>query len=116
MSFVYLQTETLAVLIAGLYSTYGDVNPMAIPQSLWLEIAEKLEPYLDEWDYETLSFEDWIKYNLFIYPTIALDDETLDDIKKSTIFFERINGIVLLSVSMDMEVNDWDSRDSIDTS
>jgi len=104
MSFVYLSTDTLAVLIAGLYSTFGDINPMAIPQSLWLEIAEKLEPYLDEWDYDKISFEDWVRYNLFIYPTMALDDETLDELKESSVYFERLNGNALLSVGMDMGV------------
>lgn len=102
MSFVFLTTETLAVLIAGLYATFSDLNPVAVPQSLWLEIAEKLEPYLDEWDYEKLSFEDWVKYNLFIYPTQALDEETLLELMESTIYFERVNGNVLLSISMEM--------------
>ena len=106
MSFVFLTTETLAVLIAGLYVTFSDLNPVAVPQSLWLEIAERLEPYLDEWDYEKLSFEDWVKYNLFIYPTMALDEDTLKDIKETTQYFERVNGNVLLSVSMDMGVSD----------
>ena len=79
---------------------------MAIPQSLWLEIAEKLEPHLENWDYGKISFEDWIKYNLFIYPTMALDDDTLKDIKETTEYFERVNGNVLLSVSMDMGMNE----------
>lgn len=102
MSFVFLTTETLAVLIAGLYATFSDLNPVAVPQSLWLEIAEKLEPYLDEWDYEKLSFEDWVKYNLFIYPTQALDEDTLLELMESTIYFERVNGNVVLSISMEM--------------
>ena len=106
MSYVFLATETLAVLIAGLYTSFSDINPMAIPQSLWLEIAEKLEPHLENWDYGKISFEDWIKYNLFIYPTMALDDDTLKDIKETTEYFERVNGNVLLSVSMDMGMNE----------
>ena len=89
-------------MIAGLYATFSDLNPVAVPQSLWLEIAEKLEPYLDEWDYEKLSFEDWVKYNLFIYPTQALDEDTLLELMESTIYFERVNGNVLLSISMEM--------------
>jgi len=102
MSFVFLNTDTLGVLIAGLYATYSDINPMAIPNSLWLEIAEKVEPYLENWDYEKISFEEWIKYNLFIYPTMAIDDESLKEMKESTIYFERLNGNALLSISMDM--------------
>ena len=102
MSFICLNTDTIGVLIAGLYATFSDVNPLAIPNSLWLEIAEKLEPYLDGWDYDKISFEEWIKYNLFIYPTVALDEETLKEMKESTVYFERVNGNVLLSISMDM--------------
>ena len=99
---VTLSVSTLSILIAGLYSVFTDVNPMAIPESLYLEIAEKLVPYLDEWDYGKLSFEDWVKYNLFIYPTQALDEETLLELMESTIYFERVNGNVLLSISMEM--------------
>lgn len=99
---LHLSVSTLSILIAGLYSVFSDVNPMAIPESLYLEIAEKLVPYLDEWDYEKLSFEDWVKYNLFIYPTQALGEETLVELMESTIYFERVNGNVLLSISMEM--------------
>ena len=97
-----LSVSTLSVLIAGLYAVYTDVNPLAIPESLYYEIAEKLAPYLENWDYEKISFEEWIKYNLFIYPTMAIDDESLKEMKESTIYFERLNGNALLSISMDM--------------
>ena len=46
MGAVELETTTLSVLIAGLYCTEHEVNSMAIPQSLWLEIAEKVEYFL----------------------------------------------------------------------
>lgn len=99
---VELATDTLSVLIAGLYCTFNHIDSMAIPQSVYLEIAEKLEPYLMEWDYEKISFEDWIENNLLILPRILLDDDTVNEMINDTVYWERDNGNVVLSISMNM--------------
>lgn len=104
MAQVELNTNTLAVLIAGIYCTEHDVDSMAIPQSLWMEIAEKVEYFLPLWDYEKITFEDWVKNGLFIYPTVMLDSEDLDYMQKNTLYWERINGNVQLTISMDIKL------------
>ena len=103
MGIIKLNTNTLSVLIAGLYCTEHDVNSMAIPQSLWIEIAEKLESFLPLWDYDKISFEEWVSNCLFIYPTLLLDSEDLEEMKSKALYWERMNGNVMLSVLMDIE-------------
>lgn len=96
-----LEVSTIAILVAGLYCTFNNVDSMAIPSSLYIEIAEKLVPYLNNWDYEKLSFEDWIKYNLIILPKIMVEDE-IDELKKNELYFERDNGNIMLVVTAEM--------------
>lgn len=99
---VDLQTSTLSVLIAGLYSVRYNVNAMAIPESIYLQIAEKLEKYLPNWDYSKISFEEWVNTHLLIYPKPLLSDDEIEDLKQNTIYWEIPNGNIILSVSMDM--------------
>ena len=101
---VELETPTLAVLVAGMYCTNTGVDSMAIPQSLWMEIAEKLEYFIgcDLWDFSKISFEDWINTSLFIYPKIMIDEGDLEDMQKTTLYWEHSNGNIMLSVSMDI--------------
>ena len=96
-----LEVGTLATLISGLYCTYTATDPLAIPTSLYIELAEKLVPYLEKWDYEKLSFEDWIKYNLLIVPKVMIEDD-IDEYKKNEMYFERENGRVILVVTAEM--------------
>lgn len=91
-----IEVGTLATLIAGLYCLNSVVDPVAIPTSVYIELCEKLVPFLDGWDYEKLSFEDWVKYNLIIAPKMMFSDEDVEAFKKNTIYFERDNGPVLL--------------------
>lgn len=97
-----LELSTLSVLIAGLYCHYSSVDPMAIPESLYIEIAEKLVPYLENWNYEKISFEQWLQYNLLIMPKIMVEDE-LEELKKNEFYIERDNGNIMLIVSADMD-------------
>ena len=99
---VSLEKSTLATLIAGLYCLYSDIDPIAIPESVYLEIAEKLVYFLISWDYEKITFEDWIKYGLMIYPKEMLSEEDLKYLQENTLYWERINGNVTLIVSMDI--------------
>lgn len=93
---------TFSVLISGLYCGFHGVDPMAIPESVWMEIVEKLESYLDKWDYDVCSLEQFFQNNLIIYPRTMLDDATVKDMKENTLYWERVNGNVILSISMDM--------------
>ena len=72
MAKVELETNTLAVLVAGMYCTDHQVDSMAIPQSLWIQIAEKLEYFLPDWDFDKISFEEWIRTHLLQGEAIPL--------------------------------------------
>ena len=105
---VELNLHTIAVLVSGLYCIHHEVDAMAIPESVWLNIAEKLEYFLPNWDYSIISFEDWISNGLTIYPREMLSDEDLEYLKKNTLYWEISNCNVLLSVSMDLVFNGVD--------
>lgn len=108
MVLVELETSTLAVLVAGIYCTDNQVDSMAIPQSTWLSIAEKLEYFLENnlWDFEKISFEDWVANCLFIFPKEILDEDTLKDMMTDCLYWEVPNGNLILSVSMSIkEIN-----------
>ena len=98
-----LDVNTLSTLIAGLYSVYTDVNPIAIPQSVWLEIAEKLSYFMDTWDYEKITLNDWVKYGLLIYPKEMFNESEIEDLQKNTLYWERVSGNAVLVVSMDIK-------------
>ena len=98
---IKLEVGTIAVLLSGLYCVYSATDPLAIPSSLYIEIAEKLVPYLENWDFEKLSFESWVKYNLLIIPKVMIEDE-LEEYKKNEVYFERENGNVILVVTANM--------------
>ena len=82
---VELELSTISTLIAGLYCLYTNTDPVAIPASLYLELAEKIAPYFEKWDYEVISFEDWIKYNLLIIPKVMVEDE-LESLKENDLY------------------------------
>ena len=98
---IKLEVGTIAVLLSGLYCTYASIDPMAVPSSLYIEIAEKLVPYFEKWDFEKLSFESWVKYNLLIIPKVMIEDE-IEEFKDNEIYFERENGNVILVVTANM--------------
>ena len=104
MVLVELETPTLAVLVAGMYCTDNQIDSMAIPQSVWLSIAEKLEYFIGNglWDFKKIAFEDWVANCLFIYPKPLLDDDVIDDMMGNTMYWEAENGNVALSISMDI--------------
>ena len=103
---VDLELTTLSVLVAGVYCTSHGVDSLAIPQSVWVAVAEKLEFFLPSWDYDVISFEDWIDKCLMIYPKPLLSDELIEEMQSSTLYWEYPNGNVVLSISMDIrEIN-----------
>ena len=93
---IKIEVPTLASLIAGLYCLNASVDPVAIPVSLYLELAEKLLPYLETWDYSKISFEDWLRTSLLIAPKIVFGEEDLKEFQSNEIYFERENGNVIL--------------------
>lgn len=102
MSIVELETSTLSVLVAGLYCTYHEVDSLAVPESIYLYVAEQLEYFLPNWNYEIISFEDWVKNCLTILPKVMLDDEDIQYLKENTLYTEMMNGNAPLIVSMDI--------------
>lgn len=99
---VKLELSTLSILIAGLYCTYSAVEPIGIPEFIWLKIATLLEPYMDEWDYEKHTFEDWVKYDLLIIPKALCTDEDIEHFKGNTVYQEEINGNAILIVTFEV--------------
>lgn len=103
MVLVDLSTSTLAVLTAGLYCTFNNVESIAIPESVFVSVAEKLEYFLPSWDYEVISFEDWVRTCLLILPKPLLEEEDIMDMQKTTLYWEFPAGNVVLVVSMNIE-------------
>ena len=102
MEYVKLRTSTLGVLVAGLYCSIHEVESIAIPESIWIYIAEQLEYFLPNWNYEVISFEDWVEHNLTILPKAMLDEEDIKYLQENTLYNEIMNGNVVLIVSMDI--------------
>ena len=100
---VNLESSTLAVLVAGLYCTYNNVESIAIPESVFMSIGEKLEYFLPFWDYEVISFEDWIKTCLLIIPKVLLTEEDIEEMRKTSLCWEYPNGNMILHISMNIE-------------
>lgn len=96
---VRIELSTLASVIAGLYCMYNNLDPIAVPESVWLMIAEKITPYLKSWDYSTLSFEDFLKYYIMIIPYDLCSDEDLEILKNNEGYFEVMNGNVKLIIT-----------------
>ena len=101
---INLDTYTLSVLIAGLYCTDHQVDSLAIPQSVWLAVAEKLEYFLPDWNYKIITFEEWIRTHLLILPKVMLSEEEVKELENNTLYWETPNGNALLVVSMDIGV------------
>lgn len=99
---VELSSNTLSVLIAGLYCVYHNVDSIAVPESIYLYVAEQLEYFLPNWNYEIISFEDWVKNCLTILPKAMLLDEDIQYLKENTLYAEIMNGNAPLIVSMDI--------------
>lgn len=101
---IELGLDTLSVLIAGLYCTESGIDSRAVPQSVWLSIAEKLEYFIDNglWNFDKISFEDWIRTSLTILPKELLSEENLEEIQSIPLYWEVMNGNVVLCISMDI--------------
>lgn len=103
-----LETSTLAILVAGMYCANSGIDSMAVPQSVWMQIAEKLEYFLSNelWDFKKMSFEDWVNTSLFIAPKPMLSDEDIKELQEIPLYFEAVNGNIILCVSMNIkEIN-----------
>ena len=99
---IQIEVGTLATLIAGLYCTFATIDPLAIPTSVYIELCEKLVPYLQNWNYEKWSIEQWIQSSLLIAPRDFFTEEELEQFKSNEIFFERLNGRVILVVTAEV--------------
>lgn len=99
---IKIEIGTLATLLAGLYCTYAVVDPIAIPTSLYIELCEKLIPYLKDWNYESISFEDWVAKSLIIAPRELFTDDEIESMKQNDIYIERMNGNAMLIASAEM--------------
>lgn len=99
---IELEVATLSTLIAGIYCTVSAIDPIAIPTSIYIEVAEKLVPYLKEWDYDLISFEKWVETNLLIVPKAMCSEEDIESLKKNTVYLERENGRVIMIVTFEV--------------
>ena len=88
-----LNLDTLTMLINGLYITYNQTHVDAIPSSMFLELAEKLVHFLNRWNYNALSFEQWLKSYLVILPKeLFPESEYMYAKTHNQIFIERMMG------------------------
>lgn len=99
---IEVSTDTLAILIAGLYCYYNDINSIAIPENIYLYVAEQLEQFLPEWNYNIISFEKWVENCLLICPKEMLNEKDIKELQQDTLYSEIQNGNVLLIVSMNI--------------
>lgn len=95
---IEIEMGTFSTLIAGMYCTYSAVNPVAIPEFIWIELANKLAEHLDKIE----SFEDWVKYNLLIIPKEFCSEDEIESYKSNSVYYERDNGNVILIVTFEV--------------
>lgn len=101
---IKVSVNLLSILIAGVYCTHSGVNPIAVPTSLYIELTEQLIPYIKVWDYEKMSFEDWIKNCLIIAPKELFSESELEDAELNTIYLERTLGNAVLIATGDVNL------------
>ena len=99
---IKLELETFATLIAGIYCTYTGVNPIAIPQDLWMKLAKDLSEELDDWDYEVNTFEKWLQQNLLIIPKDLCGESELEEFQENSVYYEWSNGNIWLVVTYEL--------------
>ena len=99
---IKLELETFATLIAGIYCTYTGVNPIAIPQDLWMKLAKDLSEELDDWNYEVNTFEKWLQQNLLIIPKDLCSDGELEEFQENSVYYEWSNGNIWLVVTYEL--------------
>ena len=100
---VEIKVYSLASLIAGLYTYFTEVSLFAIPEDLFIEIAYELLPYLREWDYTKISFEEWVKTSLLIFPFEMFSLTEYEEEKHNPIFIERRYGNATLIATATIE-------------
>ena len=99
---VKMEDSTFSTLLAGLYVTYHDAEPYAIPSYIWLMLANKLNEYMDNWRYDVQSLEDWISNYLIITAKEVCTHEELEEFRKNTIYMESMNGNMTLIITGDI--------------
>lgn len=99
---IKINIATLSTLIAGIYCTVAHIDPIAIPTSIYIELAEKIVPYLETWDYDKISFEQWVETQLLIIPKAMCNDDDIEAFKKNTVYLERENGNAILIVTFEV--------------
>lgn len=100
---IKIEVATLSTLIAGIYCAVSQIDPIAVPTSIYIEIAEKLVPFLENWDYDRISFEEWIETHLLIIPKALCSEEDIEEMKKNTVYLERESGNAILIVTFEVE-------------
>lgn len=93
---VELEDRSLAYVISAIYLYANNIDMYAIPSELFIIVAEELSKYIDDWDYNVKSIEDWIKEDLMIYPQDLMDLYYGTDYKDNPIYIEYNNGAVVI--------------------
>lgn len=94
---VELEDRSLAYVISAIYLYVNNIDMYAIPSELFIIVAEELSKYIDDWDYNAKSIEDWIREDLIIYPQELMDFYfAKDDYKDNPICIEYNNGSVVI--------------------
>lgn len=99
---VTMRKDTFSTLLAGLYVTFHNADAYSIPSYAWLMLSESLAPYLDGWQYDVQSLEDWIANYLLITAKEICTPEELQEFQKNTIYLELMNGNMTLIITGDI--------------
>lgn len=97
MILIKLHRESLAILISGLYISSKNIHIYAIPSELFYDVAVILEDYLESWDYDKMSLEEWICNELLIFPKELLDNP--ESYQENTIYVEKVVGRILYVIT-----------------
>lgn len=95
---IEISVGSLASLIAGWYFMDTGVDINAIPSDVFIELAKALVPFVDK-----IKIEEWIKDSLIILPMPMFNDEEIKEMKDNAIYFEYLNGRVILIVTGDIK-------------
>lgn len=99
---VKLTTESFASILSGVYVMTHEVDGLAIPAAVWMNLATQLSAYIPNWQYEIQTIESWVSTSLLITPLEILTVEDMRKMKDYNIYFEFPNGNVTLIIAGDI--------------
>lgn len=85
---VDLSVESFASVIGGLYASYRGMDVFSVPPFFWQQLAYALSPFMDDWRYDIISFEEWLSTYLVITAEEVLTESELEEMKDYSVFIK----------------------------